>query len=77
MGAGLGKKKKKAQGFTLVELLVVIAIIAILSAILVPAVRKAIGSAQRVRAMHSVRQVVMAYIQYANGSGSVDQEYWW
>jgi len=59
--------KRGRRGFTLVELLVVIAIIAILSAILVPAVRKAMESARRVRGSNNIRQVAMAFMNYSSG----------
>lgn len=57
-------KKAIKNGFTLIELLVVVAIIALLLAVIAPALRKAKESARKTVCTSNVRQLAMAFGLY-------------
>jgi prepilin-type N-terminal cleavage/methylation domain-containing protein len=54
------------RGFTLIELLVVIAVIAVVAALVLPAMSRAKGAAQKATCMNDLHQINVAVLMYAD-----------
>lgn len=72
MNKAMPKLRPRLAGFTLTELLVVIAVIALLAALLLPALSRAKASAHTIKCISNLKQLTTAYALYVSELGIPD-----
>jgi len=58
-------KQRRTHGLTLIEVMIVVAVLAVLLALLLPAMRSQGGQAQRINCVNNLKQIALSHRQWA------------